>query len=115
MSRRVIYFLVLATTAAFFAGCSTTESRIRRNPELFAKLAPEQQEMILHGRIAIGFTTEMVLLALGGSDRIQDRLDIPGSEIWTYWTDAGLYQDSFRVIFRNGKVAAMERDSRRIR
>jgi hypothetical protein len=54
----------------------------------------------------------MVRLALGEPDRIEIPTDIAGSEIWIYTTHAGLWRDRFRVIFRNGIVAAMERDSK---
>ena len=41
--------------AAFLFGCSTPESRIRRNPELFAQIPPAQQELIRKGEVALGF------------------------------------------------------------
>jgi len=54
----------------------------------------------------------LVRRALGEPDRIEIRTDIAGSKIWNYTTHAGLWRDRFRVIFRNGIVAAMERDSK---
>ena len=83
-------FLLLAATALAalgIAGCSTPESRIRKNPEAFARLTPAQQDLIRKGQIAIGFDQEMVQLALGEPDHIITRTDATGaSEIWSYTT-----------------------------
>jgi outer membrane protein assembly factor BamE (lipoprotein component of BamABCDE complex) len=83
-------FLLLAATALTalcVAGCSTPESRIRKNPEAFARLTPAQQDLISKGQIAIGFDQEMVQLALGEPDHIITRTDAKGaSEIWSYTT-----------------------------
>jgi hypothetical protein len=107
-------FRTIALLALLFAGCGTTESRIRQNPALFAQLSPEQQQMIRTGKIAIGFTADMVRLALGVPDRVQVTQDLPSTaEVWTYSTNAGLWRDSYRVIFRKGIVAAIETDSKR--
>jgi hypothetical protein len=85
-----ITFCAALSLAAFLAACSTTASRIRQNPELFARLTPEQQEMIRRGDVAVGFTAEMVRLALGEPDRYGTRTDADGtSEVWTYVTYDG--------------------------
>jgi hypothetical protein len=85
--------LLLASAACALwlaAGCSTPATRIRQNPELFAQLAPEQQAMIQHGQVGIGFTAEMVRLALGEPDHFSTRTDADGpSEIWSYVTYEG--------------------------
>lgn len=77
------------------AGCTTPEARIKQNPELFAQLSPTDQETIKQGRVALGFTPEMVKLALGDPDRVTTRTDASGtSEVWrytTYETDDGVY------------------------
>ena len=78
---------VVVVAAALLAGCSTPGSRISRNPEAFARLAPQQQELIKKGQIAIGFDQEMVQLALGEPDHIITRTDATGvSDIWSYTT-----------------------------
>jgi hypothetical protein len=77
------------------AGCATPEARIQRNPELFATLAASDQQTIKEGRAALGFTPEMVRLALGDPDRVTARTDASGTnEVWrytTYETEGGLY------------------------
>lgn len=77
----------LLIAIALFSSCSTPESRIRRNPELFAQLTPQDQELIRRGRVAVGFTGEMVRLALGEPDRFTTRTTATGTnEVWHYIT-----------------------------
>jgi hypothetical protein len=144
-SLRVILLSAYAAVLVFAPGCSTTESRIRRNPELFSQLNTEQQEMIRRGQVAVGFNAEMVRLALGEPDRYTSRTDQDGtSEVWHYvtydaptgvplyrgwyhryymWGDP-LYpfytsfpdrreRERFSVVFRNGTVTALERETQR--
>lgn len=67
------------------AGCATPSSRIRRNPELFAGFPPEVQENVKKGKIEIGYTKEMVFIALGKPGRVYDRLTQGASaEMWSY-------------------------------
>ena len=69
------------------AGCSTPESRIAKNPEIFNRLTQEEQNLIREGKVAIGFDQEMVRLAVGEPDRIWTRTDAEGSsESWSYTT-----------------------------
>ena len=84
-------FLSAALLAVIFvAGCSTTESRIRKNPEAFARLTQEQQSLIIQGKVGIGFDKEMVQLAIGEPDRLITRTDENGtSEVWSYTTYEG--------------------------
>ena len=95
------YLLLAATALAALcvAGCSTPESRIRENPEAFARLTPAQQDQIRKGQIAIGFDQEMVQLALGEPDHVITRTDATGaSEIWSYTT----YESADGVLLYRG-------------
>lgn len=66
-------------------GCSTPQHRIARNPELFASLTAADQSLIREGKVALGFTPEMVLLAIGEPDQRWLRTDADGrSEYWSY-------------------------------
>jgi hypothetical protein len=79
---------VAALLALGTAGCSTPAARIRRNPEAFARLTAGEQTLIKNGQIGLGFTPEMVRLALGDPDHIHTRTDPSGtSEIWSYTSD----------------------------
>ncbi|QYM77779.1 hypothetical protein K0B96_10640 [Horticoccus luteus] len=85
-----ISLFTVALLALGLAACSTPDARIQRNPEIFARLTPAQQEMIRHGQVGLGFTPEMVRLALGDADRVIQRQDETGtSEIWSYVTYDG--------------------------
>ena len=78
--------MALLVMAGMTAGCaSTPESRIRKRPELFAGLAPETQELIREGRIELGFSPDMVELALGSPARRAVRKTASGdAEVWLY-------------------------------
>ncbi len=70
---------------SILVGCSTPQTRIRNNPELFNSLAPSEQELIKQGKVAVGFTPEMVKLAVGEPDRVYTRTDSNGkNESWVY-------------------------------
>ncbi|MDF3056990.1 MAG: hypothetical protein K0R17_1205 [Rariglobus sp.] len=123
------------------AGCASPDARIKRSPEIFARLTPEQQALVKEGKVAIGFDADAVRLAVGAPDRTWTRTDAAGvSEVWSYttWTNdrgyplyrgwyhvgSGLYpyylneparkeQEYFKVVFGpDGKVTAIEQDSR---
>jgi hypothetical protein len=84
---RSLFPCALLALAAVLAGCATPDTRIRQNTELFDRLAPEQQQLIREGRVALGFTPDMVYLAVGEPDRKWARVDADGrSEVWTYTT-----------------------------
>ncbi|MFT3782371.1 MAG: hypothetical protein QM790_10180 [Nibricoccus sp.] len=90
---------LLFATLALLAGCSTPESRIDENKELFSKLAPNEQQLIREGKIAVGFTPEMVKLAMGDPDKIYTRTDANGvSEAWSYTT----YETESGVLLYRG-------------
>lgn len=87
---RLFTYLFACAALLFAAGCATPEARIKRNPELFGQLSPADQDLIRQGKVALGFTPEMVKLALGDPDRIYTRTDASGvSESWSYTTYEG--------------------------
>ena len=86
-SVKSLIWLIVVGTAILSFGCSTPASRINRNPELFAQMPPEQQDLIRRGQVAVGFTSEMVRLALGEPDRYTTRTSQEGvGEVWHYVT-----------------------------
>jgi len=86
-------------SALALTGCSTTEARIQKNPEVFLRLPSAQQEMIKKGQAGVGFDQEMVKLALGEPDRIVVRTDAQGStEIWSYM----IYDSNDGVLLYRG-------------
>ncbi|HVU24767.1 MAG TPA: hypothetical protein VHE13_11645 [Opitutus sp.] len=134
--------LIVAGGLVIAAGCSTPATRIAKQPELFNKLTPEQQQMIREGRVGVGFDMDMVRLALGEPDRVRERIDRSGtSEIWNYieyesdsgvmlyrgWWHRGWGGEFYpyylnvpgrrqrareRVVFRDGHVVSVEQDKR---
>jgi len=97
--KHLLQILALAAGLIALAGCSTPETRIAKQPELFNRLTPDQQQMIREGRVGIGFDTEMVKLALGEPDRIRERIDETGrSEVWTYL----MYEGSDGMLLYRG-------------
>ena len=85
MKTKIYSAILMLVAMAALAACSTPASRIKANPQLFASIAPANQTLIQQGQIALGFTPDMVLLALGKPDVIAQHTDASGtSEIWRY-------------------------------
>lgn len=83
-------------------GCNNTPQarRIEQNPELFAQLPPEVQSGVSRGSIALGYTPNMVFLALGRPDKVESSAD-GQSFIWTYrrfYPAAAVVSDSLYYI-----------------
>lgn len=100
--------LALALAVVVVAGCSTPASRIKKNPELFASFPPTVQKNLMKGKIDIGYTKNMVFIALGKADREYTRTTASGlTEVWSY-TDTYSTMDrqkidgSFRVRDSSG-------------
>ncbi|MET0263144.1 MAG: hypothetical protein ABW223_09620 [Rariglobus sp.] len=140
--KNLLLSAVVVALVAFAGGCASPDARIKRSPEIFAQLSPEQQAQVKEGQVAIGFGRDAVMLAVGAPDRKWSRTDASGrSEIWSYTTwenDLGqpLYRgwyhrysdvspfyytnyparkerEFFKVVFgTDGKVTAIEQDSR---
>ncbi len=69
--------------------CSSPDSRIAKNRGLFDSLPPAAQADIRAGRVALGFTPDMVRLALGEPDREVTRTDASGERlIWIYYDNS---------------------------
>jgi outer membrane protein assembly factor BamE (lipoprotein component of BamABCDE complex) len=135
---KALFFPISCLVLVMLVGCATPQTRINRNPEAFAGLSPTDQQLIREGKVAVGFTPEMVRLALGEPDRIYTRTDASGvNETWsytTYETDSGvmLYRgyyhrqwrdpsypyaidyasrrtrEFFKVVFAGGRVSSIE-------
>ncbi len=126
----------LLLLALLLCACQTPESRIRKNQEKFAAYPPQAQDMIRAGKVEVGFTQEMVLMALGKPSRkytrkAQDEI----LEVWAYTegrpglglslgaatgssvvygggisVGGGDREDErMRVVFKEGKVTAVEK------
>ncbi len=71
---------------ALLAGCaSTPDSRIDRQRGAFSRYPSEVQQKIRVGQIDIGFTGEMVLMALGDpSHKFTRQTETGATEVWVY-------------------------------
>lgn len=115
----------------------TREARIKKSTE-FQSYPPAVQEKIRKGEVEVGFTEEMVRLALGKPDRKYTRTTDRGSEeVWAYierrskpgigvsvgvgagspvgygggvsvGTSADEVVERLRVSFQSGKVVSIE-------
>jgi hypothetical protein len=132
--------ILLSAGAALIllAACSTTPaSRIASHREAFDTYPSEVQQRIRAGQVAVGFSPEMVRLALGEPDRTYTRKTESGdAEIWGYHDDRSTFgfgfgfgtgsrhsamgagvglstgsydpEEKVRVEFRDGRVAAVD-------
>ncbi len=98
MRKKIGWFLGLAAGVFFLGGCaSTPEKRIAENPELFASFPPEVREKVREGQVEIGYTPEMVRLALGEpTSRVTQRTAEATKEIW-YYEGRYLTSDTVRL------------------
>lgn len=66
-----LYRISLVAAVLLVAGCvSPQNARIQEKSAVFASLSPRQQQLIKAGRVKVGFTTDMVYLALGKPARV---------------------------------------------
>jgi hypothetical protein len=93
--------LALAAAVLLAAGCNTVDSRIKEKPDVFAKLDPETQAKIKQGIIDLGFTEDLVYLALGAPDRKRESVSASGRTVtWIYSTYYEHYEDARFVGYR---------------
>lgn len=73
--------------ALLLSGCETTSisTRIEEKSAVFAQLTPEEQENIRQGVVELGYTADMVYMALGKPTRVETK-DTPDGPIglWTF-------------------------------
>jgi hypothetical protein len=135
---RPLRTVLCLVSAVLLAACSTTpEQRIAKNTALFDTYPPQVRQKIRAGQVEIGYTPDMVRLALGEPSRVFSRQTETGAaELWIYHdkgprfsfgvgvgsygrhsgtsvgvsTSSGGYdpEEKMRVEFRDGRVSAVE-------
>ena len=87
---------ILLSAIALLGACSTVNSRISEKSAVFSSLDPNTQAKISHGDIDIGFTPDMVYMALGNPDVRRESITANGqTETWIYRT----YYDDYDPAF----------------
>lgn len=105
MNRRLLTTFMLAASLGFLGGCQTVESRIKEKPEVFAKLDAATQDKIKQGIIELGYTEDMVYLALGKQDQTRESTHANGKSVtWIYNTyydryEGGIYAGYHRSVY----------------
>lgn len=75
---------------------STPQTRIQQHPELFAALAPKDQQLVQQGTLAKGMSPDAVLLAWGPpAQRVEGFQAGKVSECWNYAGAYPVYSQSF--------------------
>ncbi|MFI5357117.1 MAG: hypothetical protein ACHQ4G_07265 [Opitutales bacterium] len=131
---------IIAVLGLALAGCAGLESRVQEKQAEFATWPAAVQTAVRAGKIDLGFTTGQVYVALGNPDRIFVRQTAESVEdVWAYFSrkpgfsmsagmatggyagvsGAAVYErrddrldEADRVIFKGGKVVAIEQRTR---
>jgi hypothetical protein len=128
---------LLAVLLLVAAGCSTPESRVKKNEAAFNQWSPTVQENVRAGKVDVGYSQDMVRVALGDPDRRSSRTTANGTaDVWIYFDKGPKFsfgvglgssrgstgfgggvtvgddwrdEEVMRVIFEGGVVSAIER------
>jgi hypothetical protein len=90
--KKIAFFAVILLA---LAGCNTIDNRISEKQDVFNRLDPQTQDKIRQGIVNIGYTEDMVYIALGPPDERHEKVTAKGDEtIWTYKT----YYEQFEGV-----------------
>ncbi|MFI5356379.1 MAG: hypothetical protein ACHQ4G_03490 [Opitutales bacterium] len=96
---RLQLLLVLALLG--LAGCSTYLDRAAEKSAVFAGLAPAIRENLRQGVVEIGYTKDLVYIALGKPDATQEKVSKAGAEeIWIYRSFSREYRGLQTIGYR---------------
>jgi hypothetical protein len=134
---RLLPLIPALCLAALLAACSTPDSRISGNQAAFDRFPADVQQKLRAGQIEIGYTQEMVRIALGEPARqFTHKSEQGDSDLWVYHDEGPRFSfgvgvgsggrhsgvggglamstggydpdEKMRVEFREGKVSAIE-------
>ena len=133
---KTLLLSVFATLLLSIAGCASVESRVKDHEAAFKTWPADVQEKVRAGKVEMGFTAEMVEVALGKADRLSSRTTDRGqAEVWTYFDSSPRFSiglgigssrgstgmgggvtlgdnfrddENMRVVFEGGRVIAIE-------
>ena len=85
--KRPFFSTLLLAVLAWLTGCQTVDDRIKQKPEVFAAVDKATQDKIKQGIIDLGYTEDMVYLALGAPDQKRETVSATGRTVtWIYST-----------------------------
>lgn len=97
--KKLIQISLAAAAVLAVAGCSTVQNRIQEKSAVYNALDPNTQAKIAHGDIDLGFTPDMVYMALGNPDVRREAVTTSGrTETWIYRS----YYDGYDPMFGYG-------------
>jgi hypothetical protein len=133
---KTLLLVVTMSLLMLVASCASPESRVRKHQAEFDAWPADVQQKIKAGRVDVGFTQEMVRVALGDPERTFTRTTAQGAaEVWVYAergpkfsfgvgvgsvrgstgvgggvTVGDTFRDNeaMRVVFEQGRVTAIE-------
>jgi hypothetical protein len=105
----MIVRVVLTTIVIALCGCQSPRTRLAANPEAAAKLDPATREKIARGEVEVGFTADMVSLAMGRPVRVIAPTTPGGDTVWLYHDGPRNENDYVRAGFRRRVVFDPER------
>jgi hypothetical protein len=97
--------LLGAAALLLTTGCQSVDDRIKEKPDVFAQLDHPTQDKIKQGIIDLGYTEDMVYMALGKPDEKRDKLNADGKvATWVYNTyyeryDGTAYAGYYRQVY----------------
>jgi hypothetical protein len=94
--KKVAFFAVILLA---LAGCNTINHRISEKQDVFDRLDPRTQDKIRQGIVEVGYTEDMVYIALGPPDAQHQKVTAKGDETtWAYKT----YYEQFEGVAQVG-------------
>lgn len=94
---RYLASLLLLATALLLAGCESISTRARQHAATFNTLAPDVQQRLLAGEVALGDSPEMVEIAFGPPTDDRAILTTSGRvrRMWVYTTTKYMKEGSY--------------------
>jgi hypothetical protein len=94
--KKLIQLPILLCALGLLAGCSTINTRINEKSAVFNGLDPNTKAKITQGDVDIGFTPDMVYMALGNPDARRESVSAEGqTETWIYRSYYEDYEPGF--------------------
>jgi hypothetical protein len=82
---RLLSACLVLVLAGLLGGCATPESRIKQNPDMFNSFPDDVQQKVREGKVGVGFSKDMVFIALGKPDREYTRTTSGAvNQVWSY-------------------------------